>query len=190
MPLLLCVFLRVLVLDHCKVNYSSTVFFPSGTFPCIILCKWWWHKIKFSVSKLRCLIGKRWCQYQSLTFCTVNNLLPQSGQPCMTIFSSPGWKHLSFHWSKKSLLTLFLCACSTQIDVLSLLFKKESSSRLYPLVGVRSTGQTDVRDHLHPLWAGIQRQPDTLLWSCRVSSGVLGWNVKHKQACKHIVYIV
>lgn len=49
--------------------------------------------LKFLVSELRCLIKKRWCQYQSLTFWRVNNLscylMPQSNPPFTTILSSP-----------------------------------------------------------------------------------------------------
>lgn len=45
----------------------------------------------------------------------------------------------------------------------SLLFEEEGRSGLDPLVGVGSAGQTDVRDHLHPLRAGVQRQPYVLV---------------------------
>lgn len=45
----------------------------------------------------------------------------------------------------------------------SLLLEEERRSGLDPLVGVRSAGQADVRDHLQPLGAGVQRQPDVVV---------------------------
>lgn len=45
----------------------------------------------------------------------------------------------------------------------SLLFEEERRPRLDPLVGVRAARQADVRDHLQPLGAGVQRQPDVVV---------------------------
>lgn len=56
----------------------------------------------------------------------------------------------------------------------SLLLEEERRSGLDPLVGVRSAGQADVRDHLQPLGAGVQRQPDVLVRPGDAGGGVLG----------------
>lgn len=57
----------------------------------------------------------------------------------------------------------------------SLLLEEERRSGLDPLVGVRTAGQADVRDHLQPLGAGVQRQPDALVRPGDAGGGVLGW---------------
>lgn len=56
----------------------------------------------------------------------------------------------------------------------SLLLEEERRSGLDPLVGVRSAGQADVRDHLQPLGTGVQRQPDVLVRPGDAGGGVLG----------------
>lgn len=56
----------------------------------------------------------------------------------------------------------------------SLLLEEERRSGLDPLVGVRSAGQADVRYHLQPLGAGVQRQPDVLVRPGDAGGGVLG----------------
>lgn len=54
------------------------------------------------------------------------------------------------------------------------LLEEERRSGLDPLVGVRSAGQADVRDHLQPLGAGVQRQPDVLVRPGDAGGRVLG----------------
>lgn len=127
---------------------------------------------KFLFSKLRCLIKKWRCQYQSLTFSSVYN---SSGIWCPGQIGLSWQYYLHLKLTKVPVVKVSICSS----NVLSLLFEKESRSSLDPLVGVGTTGKTDVRDHLHPLWAHIQRQPDTLLRCSGVSSRVLGSKAGH-----------